>query len=288
MLTKHSEESFIKVGRPYQYQDFLNEQERIITLLSNNGYFEFDEQYVCFKAEVSQDDHTIAITTIVDGADSRVDHYKTKIGAVIVDLTGQREPPSSDTSLQTKECQGIRFFCRTDQYRLGHLVRKITIRPGDFYNKSEILETHDRLHRMAIFESITILPKLEAGQLNIYIHAKPYERLKLQIELGGECINLNLKRLRPTFKLTPTIRGFGGLGTLRMEVNIALMEQLVTKERYKFYEHLVYGLRGKFTTPYFIPYFPEKTNLGLENFRPSTTIDIGYSFRTNPIHSRKK
>lgn len=288
LLASHSGASFIKIGRPYQYQDFVNEQERIINLLSDNGYFEFDEQYVYFQAALSQDDHTIAVTTIVGIPGSTAAYHKTKIGRVIVDLTTQKDHQSSSTNLQTKTCQDLCFLVLSDRYPLDDLAGKIPLRPGDLYNKSKILETYERLYRIATFESISILPKIEADQLVIYIHAKPYERVRLQTELGGECINLNLKRLRPAIKLNPTIRRVGGLGILNIEANIGLKEEFITPPPYNLYQNIAYGLRGKFTTPYFIFCLPEKTNLMLENLKPSTTMDIGYSFTKNPIYSSKK
>ncbi|WP_243518990.1 MULTISPECIES: BamA/TamA family outer membrane protein [unclassified Candidatus Cardinium] len=288
LLVSHSGESFIKVGRPYQYQDFINEQERIINLLSDNGYFEFDEQYVYFKADVSPDDHTIAVTTIVGIPDAIEAYHKTKIGRVVVDLTNQKDHQSSVTYLQTKACQDLDFLIPSDGYPLDDLASKIPLRPGDFYNKSKILETYERLYRIATFESIAILPKIEADQLVIYIHAKPYERLRLQTELGLESINLNLKRLRPTMKLIPTIRRVGGLGILNIEASVALREDLIAATSHHRSQHMAYGLRGKFTIPRFMLWLPKRANLILESFSPSTTIDFGYSFTKNPIYSSQK
>ncbi|CAH2560013.1 Surface antigen D15-like family protein [Cardinium endosymbiont of Oedothorax gibbosus] len=276
LLASHSDASFIKVGCAYQYQDFVNEQERIINLLSDNGYFEFDEQYVYFQAALSQDDHTIAVTTIVGIPESIVAYHKTKIGRVVVDLTTQKDYQSSSTNLQTKICQDLDFLVPLDRYPLDDLAGKIPLRPGDLYNKSKILETYERLHRMNTFESIAIFPKIEADQLVIYIHAKPYERVRLQTELGGECINLNLKRLRPTIKLNPTIRRVGGLGILNIEASIAFREEFITNKKGSI-TNITYGLHGKFSTPHFIFWLPKKTNLMLENLHPSTTMDIGYS-----------
>ncbi|WP_123663403.1 BamA/TamA family outer membrane protein [Candidatus Cardinium hertigii] len=281
ILLRHKSESCIKPGHPYQYQDFVNEQERIINLLSNNGYFEFHEQYIYFIANVSPADHTIDITTVVDGPGSEIAHIKTKVGRVIVDLTCEKDKKNGINAIK-KEYRGIDFLVSSDKYPLAHLVRKITIRPGDFYNKSKILETYERLHGIATFESITILPKLEEGQLVVYIHAKPNERVLLQTEFGGTCINLNLKRFRPTIKLIPTIRGiFGGMGIVRMETSVDWGGQLEKKKPFNVYNHVAYGLRIKFTTPRFICYLPEKTNLELENFNPSTAIDM--DFIKNPM-----
>lgn len=288
LLTNHRNESCIKIGHSYAYQDFVNEQERIIHLLSNNGYFEFNEQYVYFKADLSQDDHTIAVTTIVDVPNATAACLKTKIGRVVVDLTTQKDHPSNTTDLHTKACQGIDFLVASDGYPIDDLAGKIPLRPGDFYNKSKILETYERLYRIATFESIAILPKIEADQLVIYIHAKPYERIRVQTEFGGECINLNLTQLRPTIKLNPTIRRVRGLGILNIEASIALRETFITKTPYKLFENIAYGLRGKFTTPCFILFLPKKTNLKLENAHPTTTMDIGYSFTKNPIYSSQK
>ncbi|MDN5247050.1 MAG: BamA/TamA family outer membrane protein [Candidatus Cardinium sp.] len=286
LLASHHDESLVKIGCPYQYQDFVNEQARIINLLSDHGYFECDEQYVYFKANLSEATHTIDVTTIVTIPEATV--HQTKIGRVVVDLTTQKDYQCSATPLQTKTCQSLDFLVPSDRYPLDDLARKIPLRPGDLYNKSKILETYERLYRIATFESISILPKIEAEQLVIYIHAKPYERVRLQTELGGECVNLNLKRLRPTIKLNTAIRRVGGLGILHIEASIALREEFITKAATKLVQHIAYGLRGKFTTPRFICCLPEKRNLMLENFNPSTSIDIGYSFTKNPIYSNKK
>lgn len=295
LLEKHKNDSFIKVGHAYMYQDFVNERERIITLLSNNGYFEFEEKYVCFTADVSQHNYTIATTAIINKPSSKTDHTKTKIERVIVDLTPQTRNKESNTHFQTKEREGVHFLVKSEQYPLDILVCKIAIRPGDFYNKSKILETYERLNRTAIFESITILPKLEKDQLVIYIHAKPHVRVTLQTELGGECINLNLKHLRPTIKLAPTIRRiWGGLGTAHIETSIAWRDQLESDQTEsnqtdRFYQQVEYGSRLKFTTPSCCMIFVSKrTDLMLEKFSPSTTINFGYSFMKNRICSRQK
>ncbi|WP_339044095.1 BamA/TamA family outer membrane protein [Cardinium endosymbiont of Tipula unca] len=288
VLLKRAKESFIKKNNPYQYQDFVNEQERIITILSNNGYFEFDEGHLHFTAEVVQDDHTIAVTTVIDGPDPTSNHSKMKVGRVIVDLT-QKNKLNELIDLRTKEYQGIQFLVESDQHSLKDLARKISIRPGDFYNKSKIIETSERLHRIGIFESITIFPKVEADHLVVYIHVKPYERVMLQTEIGGECINLNLKRLRPAIKITPTIRRlFGGLGIAQIETSVAWREQLATKKTSALSKHASYGLRFKFTIPHFLFLLSEKSKQALEHFGPSTTMSIGFNFMKNPIYTKKK
>ncbi|TDG93359.1 BamA/TamA family outer membrane protein [Cardinium endosymbiont of Culicoides punctatus] len=287
ILLKHVKESFIKKNNPYQYQDFINEQERIITLLSNNGYFEFNEAYCHFTAEVSQNDHTIAITTVIEKPDNQLTHNKIKVGRVIVDLTPKNKT-KGQTTLLTKECQGIVFLIESAKHLLKDLVHKIAIRPGDFYDKSKILETSERLHRLGIFESITIFPKKEANHLVIYIYLKPYERVIVQTEIGGECINLNLKRLRPTIKIIPTIRQlFGGLGIVQIETNVSLSEQLTGKKQ-AFYKHLSCGLRLKYTTPHFLLPLPERAKVALEDFSPNTAVHIGFNYIHNPIYTRKK
>lgn len=107
LLANHSSESLIKIGDPYAYQNFVNEQERILNLLSDNGYFEFNEQYVHFIADRSDRDHTIAVTTVVDLPDPKMVYHKTKIGRIVVDLTTQKDHASGTTCLLTKVCQDL-------------------------------------------------------------------------------------------------------------------------------------------------------------------------------------
>ncbi|MGI2298782.1 BamA/TamA family outer membrane protein [Candidatus Cardinium hertigii] len=285
LLANHSSESLIKIGDPYAYQNFVNEQERIVNLLSDNGYFEFNEQYVHFIAHQSESDHTIAVTTVVDLPHPKMVYHTTKIGRIVVDLTTQKDHASSTMRLLTKVCQGLYFLVPSDGYPLDDIAAKIPLRPGDLYNKSKILETYERLHRIATFGSIAILPKIEADRLVVYIHAKPDERIRFQTEIAGECVNLNLKKLHPAIKLNPIIRRVGGLGILQIEASVARREEFVAQTSY---QNIAYGLRGKFTTPRFILFLSRKTNLMLEKLNPSTTMAIDYSFTENRVYSSKK
>ncbi|MGI2257432.1 BamA/TamA family outer membrane protein [Candidatus Cardinium hertigii] len=285
LLGNYNSESLIKIGDSYTYENFVNEQERIINLLSDNGYFEFNEQYVHFIADRSDGDHTIAVTTVVDLPNPKMAYHKTKIGRIVVDLTTQKDHASCITPLLTKVCQGLYFLVPSDGYPLDDIAAKIPLRPGDLYNKSKILETYERLHRIATFGSIAILPKIEGDQLVIYIHAKPDERVRIQTEIGGECVNFNLNKLRPAIKLNPIIRRVRGLGILQIEASVARREEFVIQ---KSYQNTTYGLRGKFTTPCFMLFLSKKTNLMLEKLNPSTTMTIDYSFTKNRGYSSKK
>lgn len=168
--------------------------------MSDNGYFKFDEQYLNFKDYISRDEHTKTVTTIVDIPESTVACHKTKIGRVVDISLPKKDHQLSVSNFQTKTCQDLCFLVPSGRYPLDDLAGKILFRPGDFYNKSKILETYERLYRSATFESVAILPEIEADQLVIYIHAKPYERVTVRTELGGEYMNGNLKQLIPAIK----------------------------------------------------------------------------------------
>ncbi|MBX9890070.1 MAG: BamA/TamA family outer membrane protein [Amoebophilaceae bacterium] len=289
LLRSHEKESYLKTGKVYHYEDFINEQERIITLLSNHGYFNFSEQCVHFTAEVSQEQATIAITTVVDQAPSGLDHMKTKVAQVIVYLSDQPIEQENQPDLLTKTCDDIRFIFQSGSYPLPQLARKIAIRPGDFYNKSKIIETYEQLHFTSIFESITILPKLETDGLVIYIHAKPHARISFQTALGGECFDLKLTKLRPTIKLTPTIRRlFGKLNVAHIEGSIAWREEPQQEDANKFYKNISYKLEMKYTTPQFMLFLPKKLHQRLERFGPHTTISIGYNFIKHHASTQEK
>ena len=289
LLRSHGKESYIKTGKVYHYQNFIHEQERIITLLSNHGYFNFNEQSVHFTAEVSQEQGTISITTVIDQATSGLDHVKTKVAKVIVYLSDEPIEQANKPALSAKTCAGIDFIFQSGNYPLHQLARKIAIRPGDFYNKSKIIETYEQLHFTSIFESITILPKLETDGLVMYIHAKPHASISFQAELGGECFDLKLNKLRPTIKLTPIIRRlFGKLNVAHIEGSIAWREEPQEEHANKFYKHISYKIAIKYTTPQFMLFLPKTLHQRLERFGPHTTISIGYNFIKHHASTQKK
>ncbi|WP_162534139.1 BamA/TamA family outer membrane protein [Candidatus Cardinium hertigii] len=293
LLSQRIQTSFLQKGHSYQYQNLVKEQERIITLLSNEGYFACNEKHVSFEAKVFHEDATISLTILIEGEKGDIPHLKkTKVATVVVDFENQYDRENK-TAMRTVWFQNVECRMRSHTYALPALMRKIAIRPGDWYSKRKIIETYERLHDLALFESITILPKLEADQLVVHIQVRPYEKVKCQLELGGECINLNVKRLRPTIKIAPTIRPlWGGLGMACVEASMGLGErQENTQEStqaYPFYRYMFYQLRYKFMTSRFVCYLPEHIIRLLEDFSPKTTLDIGYSFFRRPVCNRHK
>ncbi|HLP34468.1 MAG TPA: BamA/TamA family outer membrane protein [Amoebophilaceae bacterium] len=287
VLMPHAKETFVKLGNKYDYHDFVNEQERIVTLLSQHGYFEFDEQYVRFTAEVDADQATLAVATHIDPPATNKQHQTTKIAKVVVYLNTSQQTPTCKVYTETYD--GISFVAQKSNYPLKPLAHKIVVRPGDLYDTNKIIETYERLYGIELFDSVAILPKLESDELVIHIHAKLYERMRLQMELGGECVDLNLKKLRPTIKVMPTLRRlFGGLSIAHIEGTAALREQQMFKGTHALYENRAYGLRFKCTKPSFMFFLPGHVHRSLEAFHPRTSIGIGYDFVRNPLYSKKK
>lgn len=287
VLMPHAKETLVKIGYAYDYQDFVNEQERIVTLLSQHGYFEFDEQYVRFTAEVDADHATLAVATHIDPPAPNKQHKTTKIAKVVVYLNTNNQTPTGKVYTETYD--GISFVAQKNNHPLKQLAHKIVVRPGDLYDTNKIIETYERLYGIAQFDSVAILPKLESDELVIHIHAKLYERMRLQMELGGECIDLNLKKLRPTIKIMPTLRRlFDGLSIVHIEGTVAWREQQMFKGTYALYENRTYGLRVKCTNPSFMFFLPEHVHRSLEAFYPRTSIGVGYDFIRNSLYFKEK
>lgn len=285
ILLKYDKESFIKVNDIFQSQNCQNERMRIVTLLANNGYFQFNEQSIHFEAEVDKEKATIAVTTVVNQPGDGQNYHQMHISDVMMCLCSQEELQEKNTSLFRERYRGISFILSSKKFPLTDLVHKIAIRTGDLYDSSKISETYERLYQVNLFESVNILPKVESGKLIVYIYAKPYKPLTCQIEVSGEFLNLDLFKLCPIIKVTPTIRRFCG-----SIVSISAEWDFYWKFKHyeSMYKYIDSNLDIKLFIPRYLLYLPYRIHERIAKFKPCTTFRMKYGVLDDPRHNSQK
>lgn len=173
LLLSYKVKSLIVPGEEYNLVKLKNERVRMDALLKNVGYFYFSPDYLLFKADTSQADHSVTFTlTLKDSIPQnaltsyRINHVSINQGYSL----------NADTSDRSK-----------DTVRSGVILRSVYIKKGELYSRKNHDVTLSRLMSMGNFkfvrvkfsESDTLVP----GFLDAVVLMTPMAKRTLRFEL---------------------------------------------------------------------------------------------------------
>ena len=154
------DETKIKKGKRYNFRNLEDERIRIASKLQNQGYYEFNKEFIYFLADTNQTTKEInldlvikSIEKIKDGSKIQSDHRQGVIGRVNVHLENLNYIGIKDTI----SIEGINFIFKkgTPPFNLNRLANKIFIRPGIPYNKSVFDKSYEALSELKNFKKIS-------------------------------------------------------------------------------------------------------------------------------------
>ena len=153
-------ETKIKKGKTYNFRNLEDERSRIASKLQNQGYYQFNKEFIYFLADTNQTTKEINLDLVVksieeinDGSKIQSDHRQGVIGRVNVHLENIYSTGITDTIT----IKGINFIFNkgTPPFNLNRLANKIFIRPGIPYNKSIFDKSYEALSELKNFKKIS-------------------------------------------------------------------------------------------------------------------------------------
>lgn len=213
--------ALMKKGDRYREELIGQERSRLDALLKNAGYYEFRPQYITLEADTSFQPYTVRLRTLIANPAPGQGHrrYTLRRVRMLTDAgTNRTLQASTGDTLRRAGVPGQlprqrRLGLRTDtvsvdsvafaayklQYSPGVLVRKITLRPGQYYSQERTQRTQRLLADLDMFRFNTVtyrkVPDALAsdsagrhpgtGQLDAIINATPSEKYQITDEFGG-------------------------------------------------------------------------------------------------------
>ncbi len=178
----------------------LNADRDLITAYyNNNGYYEFNKEYITYDADTTVGNYQVDITLrlqnkrqTLDGPDNMqvsIPHKKYYIGNIYVDPHFDLLQPNRE-NLSSVRYDGLNIYNETTSPISKKLLSCIQgYTSGDLYKKSAIDRTYKRYSQLGVFRSTTILlvPRSDSlsPHLNIldtYIRATPEKKQGLSID----------------------------------------------------------------------------------------------------------
>jgi outer membrane protein assembly factor BamA len=191
LVSKNMKESFIRTGYGFKTEMLLKEQDRLVTLLHNNGYFAISKDFVDFDADTSSPDGFVKLGLSISNKEDTITHKKYYIKEVTVDV--DKSILSNQSSLSGNELKPDTITIDSIHYNMGQyklnpnvLGRNIQFEPGEVYAQQKFNRTYSRLSDLSIFRFINIQTRTsetkDSGFVNYNIKLIPAVKYAFTLE----------------------------------------------------------------------------------------------------------
>jgi hypothetical protein len=302
---KFDKNTLIKDGEAFNTYTLEEERDRIADLVRDNGFYDFNKEYVSYLVDSTLMDKHVKISTIINAqkynvADSSAvsfQRYGIKDVFIYSDFeTDQKLTIPFDTlvldlNLDKKaRATGKYHFLYKNKLRINPrvLAQSVFIESGENFNDRDLKETYRKLNRFPTYKYIEIEYDKDEENQNLDTYIKLY-RSKLQffsVETDGTNSSGDLGiRFGFNYGNKSIFRG-GEL--LKLRLTTALENRKYSgyedNTRFLLFNTLEYGISLSVYSPSFI--VPIRQSRFPKYFKPQTFIRFGYNYQLRPSYKR--
>ncbi len=199
IYNSHREESFLKKGNPFVFEDFEREEARLVSLFRNNGIYQFRNNSMGFwtdsiRGQFRKDVELKIPDRVVRENDSLVSKpYKmqsvNRIN-VYTDFTIENRVRQPSDSAQYG---GYHFYSFDKmKFRPKHLVNSLFMTPGGLYKDSERTQTQSYIRNLGTFSSNVEIDytELDDGSLEADVYLTPLKKYAVTVDLDATTSNI--------------------------------------------------------------------------------------------------
>ncbi len=170
LVLADSAKSLIRIGKKFDADVLESERVRITKILKNNGYYEFDKDYISVLADSTLGNHTVNLALLIKPVKRIVgkNQYETETHQpyTIRNVTFYELSDIEDinnTTLQDKlkesSYKTVHLYTNTRLTRPKALYRNSQIEPNSLYNESKVDKTYSKLSGLNTFKYQNIIFK---------------------------------------------------------------------------------------------------------------------------------
>jgi outer membrane protein assembly factor BamA len=188
LLNLPKEGSLLKTGDQYNEQKIKAEKERLVQGLKGKGYYYFEAGHLLTYIDTNHNNYT---ATIFMGLNQPlpVDAQKPyTINRVVVQTAFTTFQPLPDSLVLTlRQQDGVYIYDSSKKFKPDIFSRSITFRTGSLYSLPEQNRIQMRLYNLGAFRFIKpqFAPAADSSSMNVTYYLAPYQKRKLQTEIGG-------------------------------------------------------------------------------------------------------
>jgi len=297
--------SLIKNGDAFNTYILDDERTRIADLMKNNGYYEFNKEYINYLVDTTLNNHQVKISTIINAqgyqiSDSSAISFKRYIiNDVFVYPDYENDHKSSipyDTLIldlnkdKKARAKGKYFFLYKNKLKTNPRViaQSVFIEPGEYFSNRDLKETYRKLNRFPTYKYANINFQKVKGKnvLNTHIQLHRSKQQFFSIESDGTNSSGDLGiRFGFNYGNKSIFRG-GEL--LKLRLTTALENRKYSgyedNTRFLLFNTLEYGISLSIYSPSFV--VPIRQSRFPKYFKPQTFIKFGYNYQLRPSYKR--
>ncbi len=270
-----SDKTHLRKGEGYSQENLTKERDRLNDLMLNNGYYDFNRQFINFQVDTTLlGRRKVAVGVVISNPSNTRGHKVYRLDSVI--FTTDADIRGVSAKRQAKDYNDITYKFYKKRYAKRLLDWRMFIYPDSLYSKANTLETQRQFSNLDIFKFINVNYDTTNGKFIANIFTSPLQKYQTSTEAGvnvtqalpGPFVNFNLKN-RNTFKGLEVMElngrvGFEGLGGV--------------SEKGNGYSSLEYGVNLTFTFPQFLFPFGEAFKSRTGRFNPQTKVVSGLTY----------
>ncbi|MCO6495409.1 MAG: BamA/TamA family outer membrane protein [Bacteroidetes bacterium] len=258
LLKNSMRNSFFKGGRRLEFETINQERERVLSIIRNNGYFDFKKDYIDFELDTFRQSHNVDIKLIIAlPIDKNVlSVYRTDEVAL------QIHSPYHKPFSEFYTFDSIKYYTNGYPFSAKLLHNNQLIRRGQIYNQSELNQTYRRLSELGVFNTVeieTTKSLTDSFSLNTSIIVTPGKLQSFTIEpqlissdLSNQIANLgNYRNYGVAGILTYSHKNiFKGAERLDLSYTLRAESQLRAQENYnRFFTNFQTGITANLFVP---------------------------------------
>lgn len=158
IILQEKEKSLIKEGEDYNLDKLKNERVRLDALLKNNGYFYFNPDYLLFKADTSQANHTVTFKLTLKDSVPKNALTVYRINNVFIDQDYSLNENAIEKSKDTLRFQNNFFLGKETDMKIRPkvILRSVYLKKQEIYSRKNHNITLNRLMSMGNFKFVRI------------------------------------------------------------------------------------------------------------------------------------
>ncbi len=283
LINAFEDQSLLRKGDRYDQIKLSDENTRIENLLKDNGYFDFHRRYINFEIDTTKGNHKIAIRTVISDPGEGKRHRVFKIDSII--FTTDANVKNLSEERDNFSYNGITYNYYKDIYSFRVMDRRIFLRPGNLYSKSNTFETQRQLTNMNIFRFVNVNYDTTGGRFVANVFASPRKRQQFTSELG---VIVTYGYPGPFLDVGYVVRNvFHGLENLQFNIRGGIEGVPSATDFTKILATTDAGFNVSLTFPQFLIPGGQVVKNKYGRFNPKTRISSGFNLSDRPEYNRR-
>jgi len=267
--------SHILEGSNYEQENLVKERERINNLMLNNGYYDFNRQYLSFDVDSAYlGNKRIIIGINIQNPTGRNSHKIFTVDSVI--FTTDADISGLSGTRQSTDYNNVRYQYYKRRYAERILDWRLFLYSDSLYNRDNTFETQKQLSNMDIFKFVNVNYDTVGGHLIANVFTSPLKRYETAYEVG-----LNVSKGLPGPFLLASLKNrntFRGLDVVELSGRIGYEGLSGATETGSPYSSFDYGVKLSFTFPQFMIPISQEFKSRVGHFNPKTRLTFGLNF----------